>query len=75
MEQAQIEQYLAGQADLPSGAKAAQILDSGYVLMASVPSGGYKVCVFSYELNRGGGDGLALALYGHGADEPFDTYT
>ena len=72
--QGELERILAGQAELPSGAREAQILESGYVLMASVPTGGYETCAFSYELNRGGGDSLSLALYGYGAEEPFEAY-
>ena len=74
VEQAQLEQYLAGQAALPTGAREATILDSGYVFMGYVPSGGYKFCALSYELNRDSGEGLTLALYTYGASEPFETY-
>jgi len=75
VEATQLEQYLAGQTALPAGAEEAQLLDSGYIFMGYIPSGGYKFCAFSYELNRGGGAGMALALYNYGADEPYETHT
>jgi len=75
MEQAQLESYLTGQLELPTGAEKAKVLDNGYVFLGYVPDGGYTFCVFSCELNRGGGEGLTLALYNYGANEPFEIYS